>query len=503
MIKQRLNSTLDRLADPRNISKTFCLFLATHVLVWTVYSWVTRANLDKWGDMAENFAWGQEWQLGYYKHPPLFSWITALWFKVFPNVDWAYFLLSQVNVIIGFTAIWFLAKMFLSERQALMAVVLLELVPFYTFLSIKFNSHSILLSVWPLTTLFFAHAYTTRRFVPSLLFGIFAAGAVLSMYYSFCLLAALFLISLLCKERKQYYTSVSPYVSSLVLLVVLMPHLFWLFNVDFLPVHYATGHIISDPFRIITNTAKFVVAQLLYLLPLMLAFVAVVGVRAIRRPQPGDFNDDRRVTIFGVTFFPFLLTVAGGLVLRVELSSVWALPMWFFIGASLLTFLGLDVGTNAVRRGLAIVFAFQVLILATSPLVALGMGLSKERVWTSPRKELAAYVSDTWHQRFGKPLRIVAGSKPYADSITFYSTDHPSLLIDFDYRISPWISAERLRTEGLAIVCLNTDQRCLTEIDGQFGGRGERITAQIKSRRSILSDPAPVEFVLVLIPPET
>lgn len=503
MIKQRFSSTLDRLADPRNSSKTFCLFLATHLLVWTVYSCVTRANLDKWGDMAENFAWGQEWQLGYYKHPPLFAWITALWFKVFPNVDWAYFLLSQVNVIVGFTAIWFLARRFLSERQALIAVVLLELVPFYTFLSIKFNSHSILLSVWPLTTLFFARAYTTRQMVPSLLFGICAAVAVLSMYYSFCLLAALFLISLLCKERTQYYTSASPYVSGLLLLVVLTPHLLWLFNIDFLPVHYATGHIISDPFRIITNTAKFAGAQLLYLLPLLLAFVAMVGVRAIRRPRPFDLNDSRRMTIFGVTFFPFLLTIAGGLVLQVELSSVWALPMWFFIGASLLTFLGLDLATNHVRRGLAIVFAFQLLILAASPFVALGMELSQERVWTSPRKELAAYVSETWHRRFGKPLRIVAGSKPYADSITFYSADHPSLLIDFDYRISPWISAERLRTEGLAIVCLKTDQRCLAEIDARFGGRGERITTQIKSRRSILSDPDPVEFVLVLIPPAT
>ncbi len=494
---------LDRLADPHKSSQTFCLFLATHVLVWTVYSSVTRANLDKWGDMVENFAWGQEWQLGYYKHPPLFAWLTALWFKVFPHTDWAYFLLSQVNVIVAFAAIWFLARMFLSERQALIAVILLELVPFYTFLSIKFNSHSILLSVWPLTTLFFYHAYTTRRIVPSLLFGMCAALAVLSMYYSFCLLAALFLISILCKERRQYYASLSPYLSGLALLILLTPHVFWLFSVDFLPVHYATGHIVNDLFGIIKTTAKFIVAQFLYLLPLFLVFVTVVGVGGIRRPQAHDLNESKRVMIFGVTFFPFLLTVGGGLVLQVELSSVWALPMWFFIGVSLLVFLGLDLVTSQFRRGLAIVFAFQLVILAVSPLVALGMELSKERVWTSPRKELAAYVSDMWHQRVGKPLRIVAGSKPYADSITFYSTDHPSLFIEFDYRISPWISAERVRAEGLAIVCLEADQRCLKEIDEHFGARGERITAQIKSRRSILADPDPVEFVLVLIGPET
>ena len=493
---------LERLADPHQGARTFCLFLVTHLLVWTVYSSVTQANLDKWGDMAENFAWGQEWQLGYHHHPPFFAWITALWFKVFPTVDWTYFILSQINVIIGFVAIWFLVKMFLSERHALIAVVLLELVPFYTFLSFKFNANAILLSLWPLTALFFCHAYATRRFTPSLLFGVVAALALLSKYYSFCLLAALFLISILCKERRQYYTSVSPYISVLALVVVLAPHLYWLFNVAFLPIHYAASHIIHDPFRIMTRTGTFAVAQLLYLLPMALAFVAIVGVRAIRRPQQLSLKDSKRITIFGITFFPFLLTIGGALVLQVELSSVWGLPIWFLIGASYLTFLGLEPVTNHVRRGLAIVFAFQLLILSASPLVAVGMEVSRKEVWTSPRKELAAYISDMWHQRFGTPLRIVAGSKPYADSIAFYSTDHPSLFIDFDFRASPWISAERLRTEGLAIVCLQVDQRCLAESDEQFRARGERMTVQIKSGRSILSEPDPVEFVIVLVRPE-
>ncbi|MEE8541055.1 MAG: glycosyltransferase family 39 protein [Desulfobacterales bacterium] len=453
--------------------------------------------------MVENFAWGQEWQFGYHKHPPFFAWVTALWFKIFPNMDWAYFLLSQVNVIVGFIAIWFLARMFLSERQALIAVVLLELVPFYTFLSFKFNANAILLSLWPLTALFFCHAYSTRRFGPSLVFGILAALALLSKYYSFCLLAALFLISILCKERRQYYTSFSPYVSVVALLVIAAPHLFWLFSVDFLPFGYATSHIIHDPFLVIKKTGKFAVAQLLYLLPMALAFVAIVGERAIRRPQLLNLKDSKRITIFGITFFPFLLTIGGALVLQVELSSVWGLPIWFFIGASYLTFLRLELATNHVRRALAIVFAFQLLIISASPLVALAIELSKKEVWTSPRKELAAYVSDMWHQRFGKPLRIVAGSKPYADSITFYSADHPSLFINFDFRISPWISPERLRAEGLAIVCLRADQHCLDQIDERFGARGERIITQIKSRRSILSDPEPVDFVVVLIQPGT
>ena len=40
-------------------------------------------------DVAEAFAWGQKFQLGYGKHPPLSGWVAGLWFTVFPVADWA------------------------------------------------------------------------------------------------------------------------------------------------------------------------------------------------------------------------------------------------------------------------------------------------------------------------------------------------------------------------------------------------------------------------------
>lgn len=501
MIGRALNSALDRLSHPQRSVQTLCLFLASHLLIWTVYSSVTRSNLDSWGDMAESFAWGQEWQLGYFKHPPFFAWVAAAWFEVFPNADWAYFLLSQLNVVIGFLAIWLLAKMFLSERQALIAVLLLEFVPFYTFLSIKFNADTVLLSLWPLTTLFFCRAYVSRRLGASLLFGAFAALALLSKYYSFSLLAALFVVSIVCKERKQYYGSSSPYTSVAALLILLAPHLYWLVSVDFLPLRYATNHIIDDPVRIMAATGVFAVAQGLYLLLMAVVFVAVVGMDVVRRPPRLQLDDSKRMMIFGIGLFPFLLTISGAVLLRVQLSPIWGLPMWFFVGASCLTYLGLQPVTNHVRRGVALVMAFQFLVVLLSPCIALGMELSRAEIWTSPRRELAVHVSDMWHQRFDAPLKIVAGSKPYADSISFYADEHPSLFIDFDYRISPWISEERVRTEGLAIVCLRADQQCLGRADERFGTGDERINTQVSSRRSIISDPEPVDFVIVLIQP--
>lgn len=501
MIRESLNSAFDRWSRPEKSTQTFVLFLASHLLIWTVYPSITQANLDKWGDMVENFAWGQEWQLGYFKHPPLFAWVTAAWFNVFPNTDWAYFLLSQVNVVIGFLAIWLLAKIFLSDRQALVAVLLLEFIPFYTFLSIKFNANAMLLSLWPLTTLFFCRAYRSRRVGESLLFGMFGALALLAKYYSLCVLAVLFVVSLIGKDRRRYYTSRSPYLSVAALLIVLVPHLRWLVNVDFLPLGYATEHIIDNSLQVMSATGEFAVAQVLYLLLMVGAFIAVVGVEAVRRPTRLQIDASDRRMILGLGVLPFLLTIGGAMLLRVELSSPWGLPMWFFVGASAMAYVGLEPLTSHVRRLVALVFAFQLLVVLLSPGIALAMELSKAEIWTSPRKELAVRVSDMWHQRFDSPLTIVAGTKPYADSVSFYADEHPSLFIEFDTRFSPWISDERLRTEGLAVVCLREDQQCLSRVDDRFGSRDERVNVSMTSRRAIVSDLEPVEFVIVLIPP--
>ena len=93
------------------------IMIACHTLVWTLATTVLRWPGAMWEDMLEAYIWAQQWQLGYYKHPPLYAWIVGLWFKVFPRADWAFYLLSFVNIGVGLFGIWRLAG-FLVKPQA-------------------------------------------------------------------------------------------------------------------------------------------------------------------------------------------------------------------------------------------------------------------------------------------------------------------------------------------------------------------------------------------------
>ena len=452
--------------------------------------------------MVENVAWGQEWQLGYYKHPPFFAWVAAAWFRLFPQTDWAYYILAQLNVVVGFIAIYYLARLFLDERQSLLAVMLLEFIPFYTCLAVRFNADAILLSLWPLAALFFSRAYESRRAAPSLLFGILAAFCVMSKYYSFALLAALFLISIVRQERKEYYSSPSPYISFLTFLAVLAPHLLWLVRHDFLPVYYATGYVVTSPLLVVKKAVAFSGAQILYLLLMAGAVAAMGGMSAVRLPAQPAPDGSRRRAVFGLTFFVFLLSVVVALIFQIRLKGIWGMPIWFFSGAAITAYLGPALAGKILPKARMTVFSLMALTAVLLPLIGYVMGRANNYYPTFPRKELTELVSGLWRQRTNQPLRIVAGTKPYADSICFYDPDRPSLFIFFSYRLSPWISPDRLRSEGVAIACFKDDTFCQNQIETMFAGRAERRDVRLSARRSLFFNSDPLDFVIAVVPPE-
>ena len=94
------------------------MLLAGFVAIWTVYLTITEAPGAIKHDMAEAYAWGQEFQLGYNQHPPFWAWICGLWFSVFPRTGWAFALLSSMNAGIGLWGAWMLIGDFARRAQA-------------------------------------------------------------------------------------------------------------------------------------------------------------------------------------------------------------------------------------------------------------------------------------------------------------------------------------------------------------------------------------------------
>ena len=104
-------------------------FVVAHVVLWTVILTQLKAAQDVHFDVAEAFAWGQKFLLGYGKHPPLSGWVAGVWFMVFPAADWATYALAMVTVGCSLMICWAIALRVVDCRRAILTVVMLALYP--------------------------------------------------------------------------------------------------------------------------------------------------------------------------------------------------------------------------------------------------------------------------------------------------------------------------------------------------------------------------------------
>ncbi|MEO9122919.1 MAG: hypothetical protein ABI228_07965, partial [Burkholderiaceae bacterium] len=80
------------------------LFLTGMVVLWTVLCGVSHRAPDL--DGMEELVWASSFEWGYYKHPPLPSWVLYGLTSLFGKPVWLVFFAGQVFSAIGLWFVW-------------------------------------------------------------------------------------------------------------------------------------------------------------------------------------------------------------------------------------------------------------------------------------------------------------------------------------------------------------------------------------------------------------
>ena len=161
---------------------------ATHVCIaevpeLTAIPYLTNNNLPL--DTIEALAWGSNLDWGFNKHPPMSAFLVEIFYQIFGAQDWAYYLLSQICVIISFFVVFKLAEEFFENKVfCLLSVLLLEGIYFYNFTTPEFNVNVCQIPFWTLTVYFSWKIYSSKEIKLSDCFfiGLFGAIGFLSKY---------------------------------------------------------------------------------------------------------------------------------------------------------------------------------------------------------------------------------------------------------------------------------------------------------------------------------
>jgi 4-amino-4-deoxy-L-arabinose transferase-like glycosyltransferase len=466
-------------SDPRAAPRLVIGFAAAHAVLWTLILVNLKAAQDVHNDVAEAFAWGQKFQLGYGKHPPLSGWIAGLWFRIFPATDWATYALAMATVGCALVLCWLISLRVVDRRRAFFVVVMLALYPIFNFKGFKYNPDVLQLVTLPLVVLAYLNAFEKRSVRSGLWLGLAGALALMTKYWVLTMIGAIGLAALIHPDRSRFLRSPAPWVAIAAFVVAMIPHLAWLRSVNFVALTYAGDvYSLSSRGQAVQLVLGYIGHNLALLaLPVALAAIALAWTprwwmklskqpsallaHAWPRGAQAGVNRPQALNIWLIQAIVAIGPPLGALVFTVYMKTDWGISLFFLTPLALIAIPQLRLQRIALFRIAAIWLVVTLATLAASPTIAeRDLPANPNGASTyGPRSQLARELTEAWHARFPTKWGVVAGTTELGEPMTFYSPDHPAPFTPGELWASGLTSFEEAKRLGFIGICDTTDLR--------------------------------------------
>ena len=483
----------------RHPGRVLAIVLCAHLVVWTVLPLLTASNLEL--DLAEDLALGKEWQLGYWKHPPLPWWLADLVYRLTGQVNSVY-LLGPLAVIACFTGVYLLARDIAGGPQALIATLSLIGVHYYNYSAVKFAHDQMQLPFWVFTALFFYRALARGRNYDWLLAGAMLALAFWSKYAAFALAISLAVFLIADPLARRTLRRPGPYLMALAFCVVIAPNAIWLVQSGFLPFQYVTDRArhAQHWYQWLTFPLVWTLAQAFFIHPTLILLGVTLFPR-LQKPEPlppSAAFARRYVTLLAFGSF-IVVTLAAAVSGRAPIT-MWGYPLWSFLPLAAILWFGPI--TDALRLR---VFAIGVVFLfLLGPAIYIGTYIAEQhsrgrpKATEFPGRAIAEQLTREWRDKTGKQLAYVAGTEFAVNNVAVYSSDRPHVVVHGRPQISPWIDMNDLRRRGALILWEEgLPGAHVDEWRARFGAQGEPSLREFPRQTPRPAAPARIRYWIV------
>ncbi len=409
--------------NKRNINNIFYIFVTTHLILWTVVPTITNSNLPL--DTIEALAWGSNLDWGFNKHPPLSAFFPEVFFQIFGPQDWVYYFLSQIFVVVSFFIIFKLSQEILNDGTlSLLSVFLIEGIYFYNFTTPEFNVNICQLPFWCLTVYYTWKIYISKKIelYDCILLGAVAAFGILSKYLFIYLLVAidlLFAYLIFFKKSKKF--DFKYLVSLEVFFVILIPHIIWLFNNDFITIKYGFARAGLDEGQII-NHLKYPLIFTLKQIGILIPFLILVWLLMKKIPKKLNLKDEKLLFLIFINLVPIILVFMTALITGSKIRTMWMTPFYLFFGTLFIYLLKTQINIKKLNSFL-IGFIFLFLL---SPILYGYVSISQTDKRTDyPGRDIAIKVQMAWHEQHDEPIKYVLGDEWTAGNLSYHINSRP------------------------------------------------------------------------------
>lgn len=454
---------VETLAQPRLRTAFVALGLLLFAAIWLLQ--LSHASLTPPSDNIEQLTWVHALQWGYYKHPPLPTWMLWLPVRLFGATAWTTYATTATLTMAAMLLFWRLLRSLRGAPYANLALLAALCITYYNVRLYYYNHNTVLLVFSTAAAALSWKAWCSRQRRWWAALGLVLGLGLLTKYQVAVTMSCVLVFWLSRRGWRDARQREGLLLAGLVALLVFSPHLEWLRTHDFGPVHYAMESSLDADMGLgnrLFYSVNWLADQLLNrALPAWLLLMAAL---------PGWWRGARSSPQTATP--PTPSTLVDGAASRALLLSWGLVPLVFMPLTCIVTGSGLQMpwGTSfllfAVPAAMEIAyprlrpmriawrsawFAFGLiqagLLLLNQLSSPLGPAALQDHHWRAfDSRRLAAQLAPLARAAAAAaPICVISGPSKIAGSLALEYPGHPLVLIDGRLDRSPWLDAQTLR----------------------------------------------------------
>lgn len=428
-------------------SRPVLLALILFVVLWTVIPSLLHTAPPL--DVVESGTWGREGVLLSYKHPNLPGLLIEATYRLTGQYGWPQYLLSAFAGAGTIWLVYLLGSSMLGVSRGAAGALLLLGCYYFTWPIPEFNHNVAQQPVWAAMALLLWLAVRDDRWWQWLLLAVIAGVGLYAKLSTLAIIGAGGIWLMADPKARSRLLGSWPWVA-LLLFAVIAGGYAWQVEaggrglVRFIGQSGANGG----------GPVDFIAAQLLDILPLLIVAGIAVARRQPRHAETLEAAELSRVRRYLAIMLavPLLSGVVAAALTGAQ--DMWGAPMLNLVGLTIVAFWPRRFDAIAVRR---VATAGLVLVLVAPTLFAVRHIVSYHTAanpirtqW--PQQAIAARLSEIWQEETAEPLGIVGGNAWIAGLASLNASPRASVFYRLDPHLSPWVTAERVASEGMLVV---------------------------------------------------
>jgi len=413
--------------NKKNSTNLFYIFLSIHLIIWTLIPTITNNNLPL--DTIEHLAWGSNLDWGFNKHPPMVAFVLEFFYQIFGAQDWAYYLLSQICVIVSFIVVFKFAEDFFKNKIfCLLSVLSLEGIYFYNFTTPEFNVNVCLMPFWALTVLYLWKGFNNNKTLDWLLLGLFAGLGFLSKYLFIYLGLAIDIFIIYMIYKNKFKLNFKHFISVIPFFIVMLPHLIWLTENNYVTITYGlhrTGAEDPDILNHIKHPLIFLGKQIGILIPFFLMLIFLVN----KFKSKINFKDNKLLFLLAVNIVPIALVFLTSMILGVKIRTMWMTPFYLFFGVLAIYIFQSKINLNKLK-GFTSVF---IILFIFSPFAYAYVSITKTDKRTDYPGKKEAEKAKLFYEKQSQvsgEIAFVKGNEWIAGNLSYHLEERPKWIYD-------------------------------------------------------------------------